>query len=87
MTDAPDTGPIELDATGLRCPLPVLRLEAALRRALPGQVLLIRTDDPIARVDVPHAARSRGHACELQSEADGVCVFAVTCGAQNAPGA
>ena len=75
---------IEIDATGLRCPLPVIRLEAALRRAAPGQTVLIRTDDPIAKLDVPHAAVSRGHACDLLDEAGGVCVFAVTCGAQNA---
>ncbi|MEM1409513.1 MAG: sulfurtransferase TusA family protein [Pseudomonadota bacterium] len=53
-----------LDLTGLRCPLPVIRLEAAMRRAAPGAVLTVEADDPLARVDIPHAARSADFTCE-----------------------
>ena len=80
MTDPPAWAPDgidgAIDALGLRCPLPVLKLEAALRRAPPGRRYAIRTDDPVAAVDVPHAARSGGHACERISDAP--CVFVVT---------
>ena len=65
-----------LDLTGLRCPLPVIRLEAAMRRALPGSELIAAADDPLARIDIPHAARSAGFTCEeTQDSADGVFVF------------
>ena len=81
------TGPAvrEIDARGLRCPLPVLRLEAVLRRMRGGERVVIRTDDPIAKVDVPHAAASGGHACVLAEEAGGVCVFTVTRGSEGTP--
>ena len=72
-----------IDALGLRCPLPVIRLEAALRAAAPGQRVAIRTDDPIASVDVPHAAASGGHACaRLSPPGTAACVFMVTCAAE-----
>ena len=86
MSDAPpDARPARvIDARGLRCPLPVIRLEAALRALPDGAVVTIRTDDPIAKLDVPHAARGGGHACVLVEEAAGSCVFAVTRGGEDA---
>lgn len=71
---------IEIDATGLRCPLPVLKMEAALRRLPPGARLRIRADDPLAAIDIPHFAAEGGHACERIGGGDGVCVFLVTRG-------
>ena len=82
MTDRPAWAPrdadVAIDALGLRCPLPVLKLEAALRRAPPGHRIAVRTDDPVATLDVPHAAKSGGHACERTGDAP--CVFVVTRG-------
>ncbi|MEZ5896201.1 MAG: sulfurtransferase TusA family protein [Parvularculaceae bacterium] len=77
-----------LDARGLRCPLPVIRMEAMLRRMAPGARLLVIADDPIAAVDIPHFSREGGHNCtQLAPEAAGdavtaagVCVFLVTRG-------
>ncbi len=60
-TSPPDPA-IELDTTGLRCPLPVIRLEAVLRHLAPGRSVRIIADDPIARVDIPHFCRAEGHA-------------------------
>lgn len=74
-------GPVILDLMGLRCPLPVLRLEARARRLAPGTILEVLTDDPIARVDIPHAMSRAGHACiELKTPNSGAsrCVFKVT---------
>lgn len=73
--------PIYLDLRGLRCPLPVLRLEAEARRLAPGSVLRVTCDDPIARVDIPHAMGLAGHACEEITPAEAIeaqCVFKVT---------
>ncbi len=72
--------PQTLDTTGLKCPLPVLRMEARLRSMAPGGRLLVIADDPIAAVDIPHFAREAGHDCERQPDKAGLCVFLVTHG-------
>lgn len=59
MTDEP---PEVVDARGLRCPLPVIRLAAAARDRQPGTRLTVWSTDPAARLDVPAWARMRGHA-------------------------
>lgn len=51
--------PIYLDARGLRCPLPALRLARAVREGGPGHYVLL-ADDPAAQVDVPALCAERG---------------------------
>lgn len=94
MDDAPLTAgpdaPAMLDARGLKCPLPVVRMEAALRRLAPGARLKVLADDPVALVDIPHFAREGGHGCERARDEEGkpgpgaeepaFCVFLVTRG-------
>ncbi|MFL1877022.1 sulfurtransferase TusA family protein [Hansschlegelia beijingensis] len=55
-----ETAGIVVDVRGLRCPLPALRTLKALRRAPAGAVLNVLADDPLARIDVPNAAREAG---------------------------
>lgn len=71
---------LELDARGLRCPLPVVRMEAILRKLPAGRRLKVLSDDPVAAVDIPHFAREGGHDCQALPAADGFCVFLVTRG-------
>ncbi|WP_171468025.1 sulfurtransferase TusA family protein [Cellulosimicrobium sp. 72-3] len=67
MTGAPPPGASSgtsgdaVDARGLRCPLPVIRLAAAARDLAPGARLTVWSTDPAARLDVPAWARMRGH--------------------------
>ena len=49
---------ITVDARGLRCPLPVLRLRK-FAEGRTGRIELL-TDDPAAEADVPAFARERG---------------------------
>jgi len=51
----------ELDAAGLLCPLPVLKIRKRIAPLAPGQVLRVVTDDPAALVDVPHFCAEQGH--------------------------
>jgi tRNA 2-thiouridine synthesizing protein A len=51
---------IHVDARGLRCPLPVLRLR---KFAAPGAVVELIADDPAAAVDLPAFAREMGWEC------------------------
>lgn len=50
-----------LDATGLLCPLPVLRLRKRLLALPPGARLRLVATDPMAVIDVPHFCAEGGH--------------------------
>ena len=50
-----------IDARGLLCPIPVIRLARAAVHAAPGTVITVWATDPAARLDVPAWARMRGH--------------------------
>ena len=59
MTEA--DGTMYLDATGLTCPLPVLRLQKALQELGAGAYLCLHATDPMSEIDVPHFLDERGH--------------------------
>jgi tRNA 2-thiouridine synthesizing protein A len=52
---------IGVDATGLRCPLPVIRLAAAAKTAPDGTIVTLISTDPAAEPDVAAWCRMRGH--------------------------
>ena len=62
----------EVDARGLRCPLPVIRLAAAAQEAAAGTVITVLATDPAARHDIPAWCRMRNHELREVSEADEV---------------
>jgi len=51
----------ELDALGLKCPLPVLKIRKRLLPLTRGQVLRVLADDPVAVIDIPHFCTEQGH--------------------------
>ena len=51
----------DLDASGLLCPLPVLKARKRLQALARGQVLRMRATDPAAVIDVPHFCAEAGH--------------------------
>ncbi len=50
-----------LDATGLLCPLPVLKARKRLQTLTSGDVLTVHADDPAAIIDMPHFCAEAGH--------------------------
>jgi TusA-related sulfurtransferase len=50
---------IVVDATGLRCPLPIIRLAAAAKSAPTGTVITLTSTDPAAEPDVAAWCRMR----------------------------
>lgn len=52
-----------LDATGLLCPLPVLKARRALKAVPPGGILEVLATDPGATQDFAHFCQTTG--CEL----------------------
>ncbi len=53
------TDPLVVDARGLRCPLPVIRLAEAARDATQDTVIEVWATDPAARADIPAWCRMR----------------------------
>ena len=49
-----------LDATGLLCPLPVLKLRKHLKFMKIGDVVAVLADDPAAAIDIPHFCTETG---------------------------
>lgn len=56
-----------VDARGLRCPLPSLRLARAVREGGPGRYRLL-ADDPAAGGDIPALCAERGWALEAAGD-------------------
>jgi TusA-related sulfurtransferase len=50
-----------LDARGLSCPMPSVKTALALEAMEHGKVLLVLTDDPVSRKDLPVWAQSTGN--------------------------
>ena len=51
----------EIDASGLLCPLPVLRLRKKMKALGKGLVIKIFSDDPAAEIDIPHFCIEENH--------------------------
>jgi tRNA 2-thiouridine synthesizing protein A len=52
---------LEVDASGLNCPLPLLRLKKALMEMQSGQVVRMIATDPAAHLDVGVYAEQTGN--------------------------
>ena len=61
----------EIDATGLTCPMPVLRLQKYLRDAAGGAQVRLLATDAMAAIDVPHFCQEQGHRLIAQTAETG----------------
>lgn len=52
---------LEIDASGLNCPLPLLRLKKALQQMQSGEVVRIIATDPAAHLDFGVYSEQSGH--------------------------
>lgn len=59
----------EIDAIGMLCPLPVLKLRKRLQGHAKGAVVRLLADDPAAVIDVAHFCNEQGHELISQSDA------------------
>jgi tRNA 2-thiouridine synthesizing protein A len=66
---------VRLDATGLICPLPVLRARKAMRDVAPGGLLEVRATDPAAVKDFAAFCEATGHTLVETREEGGVYTF------------
>lgn len=68
---------VTIDARGLNCPLPVLRLNKRLRDVPAGAAIVLLATDRAALRDVPAYCAAHGHAVQV-SAADSCLTFTVT---------
>lgn len=66
-----------LDARGLLCPLPVLKLRKRLKSLAVGEVLELWADDPAAVIDVQHFCTEAGQEFLGVDERDGFNAYVV----------
>ncbi|MCF7966606.1 MAG: sulfurtransferase TusA family protein [Methylobacter tundripaludum] len=66
---------LELDASGLNCPLPLLRLKKALMSMSSGEVVKVIATDPAAHLDFGVYSDQTGHQIILLIKESGKQVF------------
>ena len=70
QTPANTLEPLTVDARGLSCPLPVLRLNKALKSLPAGAEVILLATDPAALKDVPAYCRAHGYSAAQAAEGD-----------------
>jgi len=50
-----------LDCLGLFCPMPVLKVRDAIKNMVPGQILMMLSDDPASEADMKSWTARTGH--------------------------
>ena len=65
----------EVDATGLKCPLPILRCKKGLNEIQSGQILKIIATDPGSKKDFDAFCRQTGHELLSLEDDHGVITF------------
>lgn len=66
-----------LDVKGLKCPLPVLKVQKAMKSLAAGDTLEVYATDPLSVIDVPAYCNESGNQLVLQSNNDGVHFFKI----------
>ncbi len=67
----------ELDASGLACPMPIVKAKKALAQLQAGQVLKVWSTDTGSVDDMPAFAQHGGHALLAQGEETGRFYFVI----------
>ncbi|MFB4163939.1 sulfurtransferase TusA family protein [Alteribacillus sp. JSM 102045] len=65
----------KLDATGLACPMPIVKTKKAMDELTTGEVLEIHATDKGAKSDLSAWVKSGGHELLKDTEEDGVLKF------------
>lgn len=85
MSEISQDGTVELDLSGLKCPLPALRTRKALRALAPGVRLAVTATDPLAGIDIPNVVREEGAALEALERHGPAARFLIRRGADRPP--
>lgn len=67
----------DLDLSGLKCPLPVLRTKKVLSGMKNGEVIRVTCTDPLAGIDIPNLVRETGDILEEQRQEGNAILFLI----------
>lgn len=68
---------LQLDATGLSCPMPIVKTKKAIDTLNTGEILEVQVTDKGALADIPAWVKAGGHNILDQSEVAGVITFLI----------
>lgn len=68
---------VQLDLTGLTCPIPIVKTAKAIKELQPGELIEALATDPGSVADFAAWSRSTGNELVEQSEQDGVYRFVI----------
>ena len=68
---------VELDAKGLRCPMPIMKATKAIKEMKPGQTLRVQATDPGSKRDFEGWAKNGGHTLLSVEETNGVYTYTI----------
>jgi tRNA 2-thiouridine synthesizing protein A len=68
---------VELDAKGLRCPMPIMKATKAIKEMKPGQTLRVHATDPGSKRDFEGWAKNGGYTLLSIEEANGVYTYTI----------
>jgi tRNA 2-thiouridine synthesizing protein A len=68
---------VEMDLSGLICPLPVLKARKRLESMARGEILKVIATDPMSAIDMPHFCTEQGHALLSQERQGAAYVFRI----------
>ena len=69
------TADVELNLTGMKCPLPVLKTRRQINQMDGRSVLKVTADDPAAPLDFEHFCNTGGHDLLSSTEQAGIFTF------------
>lgn len=71
----------DLDLTGLKCPMPALLTERALKGMAEGDRLMVTVTDALAPIDLRHVCQRGGHQfCGERAQENGARQILIRCG-------
>lgn len=68
---------VEVDAKGMYCPMPIVKLKKTTKTMKKGQILKLVATDPGSKRDVPAWANKTGAEILETSEGDGIFTFLI----------
>ena len=69
------TADVELNLTGMKCPLPVLKTRRQINQMKASSVLKVTADDPAAPLDFEHFCHTNRHVLLSSTEQAGIFTF------------
>ena len=69
------TADVELNLTGMKCPLPVLKTRRQINQMEARSVLKVTADDPAAPLDFEHFCHTSRHVLLSSTEQAGIFTF------------